>query len=100
MKNRSWLKTIAIVIGVIVVTLGAVRIIFDEEFDDFSRYIELRENYEGDKKEFDRNFEKMEAFIENYKEQNPGASDKEAEQAFKDAAEFGEAEEEFNQNNQ
>lgn len=62
-----------------------VRVVFDEKFDNFDRYVEERESYEGGTAEFDENFEKMTEWFEQYKKEHPGATDSDAEAAWKEA---------------
>lgn len=83
MQQRTW-KRIGIG-ALIVVSAGlAVRVIFDKKFDDFDRMVEARNNAE-DPEEFDRNFAEMAEWLEQYKRDNPGATDEDASAAF-DAA--------------
>lgn len=83
MQQRTW-KRIGIGALIIVSAGLAVRVIFDKKFDDFDRMVEARNNAE-DPEEFDRNFAAMAAWLERYKRDNPGATDKDASAAF-DAA--------------
>jgi len=91
MKINKWVKIAGISLLVIVMIAGAVRIIFDDKFDDFEKYIEAREKYEGNKEEFDQNIKKMSEFKDNYKRENPGTTDEEAEQALRDSINYAEA---------
>lgn len=84
MTQRTWTIVGFSVLAVVVVLLG-LRVAFDEKFDDFDRMMEARENYEGGEEEFDKNFAAMAAWLEQYKRDNPGATDEDASAAF-DAA--------------
>ena len=66
---------------VAVVALLGLRVIFDEKFDNFDDYATAREQAE-DKDKFDRDFEAMAEWLEQYKKDNPGATDAEAGAAF------------------
>lgn len=55
-----------------------------ERHEDFGRYIEAREEAPN-KEAFDKNFEAMAAWLEDYKQQHPGATDADAQKAFEDA---------------
>ncbi len=88
-KHTAW-KIVGITLGIIILCLLTLRVVFDKQIDDFSRYLELRENYRGDKKEFDRNFKAMAEWTEDYKRDNPDATDEEVSEAFRKAAEYGE----------
>ena len=91
--------------------LVLVRVIFAEQIGNFSQYLELkseykgdkdefdknfrefidaRQKYRGDKDEFDKNFNAMAEWIEDYKRENPDATDAEAASAFRRAVEYGE----------
>lgn len=78
-------KNILIITLSIVVALLALRLIFDKKIDNFSRYIEERENYEEGPEAFDKNLKALNEWIKNYKVENPGSSDQDASDAF-DAA--------------
>ena len=77
----------SIIVGVIIlwlIILGlSLRIIFDEKFDNFNKMIQARENAEN-KEEFDRNFEKMWKWFDEYKTNNPWSTTEDAEAAWKD----------------
>lgn len=51
--------------------------------EDFNRYAEAR-NAAPDKEEFDRNFDNMVKWFEDYKRDNPGATDEDAQRAFEE----------------
>lgn len=55
-----------------------------DRHQDFEQYIEAREAA-PDKEAFDRNFEAMARWLEEYKRQHPGATDADAQKAFEDA---------------
>ena len=55
-----------------------------DRHESFERYIEAREAA-PDKETFDRNFEAMAAWLEDYKRENPGATDADAQRAFEAA---------------
>lgn len=73
-----------IILGVVCVIL-LLRVVFDDKFDDFDRYVEERENYEDGPEAYDKNLEALGKWIEDYKKENPGATDEDASRAF-DAA--------------
>lgn len=52
----------------------------------FNAYIEAREAA-ADKAQFDKNFEAMTTWIENYKKEHPNATDQEVQEAYKKALE-------------
>lgn len=83
MKQTTKKFIIIWIITLIVLVLG-IRVIFDEKFDNFNKMIEARNNAE-DKEEFDRNFEQMWKWFDEYKENNPWATDEDAEAAWKTA---------------
>jgi len=78
-------KNIILVVISIVALLLLVRVVFDEKFDDFDRYIEERENYKGGPEEYDENLEALGDWIDNYQDENPGASKEDAEQAWSES---------------
>lgn len=75
-------KNIIIVVVSIVALLLLLRVVFDDKFDDFDRYVEERENYEDGPEAYDENLGKLGDWIENYKDENPGATDEDAGRAF------------------
>lgn len=83
MTQRHWTIISISTLAVVVVILG-LRVAFDDKFDDFDRYVKARDNAE-DPEEFDRNFAAMAAWLEQYKRDNPGATDEDASAAY-DAA--------------
>lgn len=83
MNNK--IKNVLLVILGVVVVLLVVRVAFDKKFDDFSRYVKERENYEDGPEAFDKNLDALGKWIEDYKSANPGASDEDAAAAFKAA---------------
>ena len=109
--NTKILKIVGLVLFIVLAGLVVVRVVFDEELDNLSQYLELRsefkgdkskfdqnfqkyidsrEKYRGDKDEFDKNFNAMAEWIEDYKRENPDATDAEAASAFRRAVEYGE----------
>lgn len=80
MNNKT--KNIILVVISIIALLLLVRVVFDEQFDDFDRYVEERENYEEGPEAYDQNLEKLGEWVDNYKQENPGASDEDASAAF------------------
>lgn len=84
MQQRTW-KRIGIGVLIAACAVLAVRVIFDEKFDDFDRMMEARENHPGGVEEFDRNFAAMAEWLKQYKRDNPGATDDDASAAY-DAA--------------
>ena len=83
--DKKWINIVGGTLIAIIVLLIGIRIVFHEKFENFDKYIEARDSYKGDKNEFDKNFEGMTKFIENYKKQNPGATDEEVGKAFSEA---------------
>ncbi len=83
--NKKWIKITAGAITALIILLVGVRIVFNDKFENFNKYIEARDTYKGDKKEFDKNFENMNTFIEDCKAKNPGATDREVQEAFNKA---------------
>lgn len=83
MTSKKYKIIIAILL--LVVVLLSIRVIFDSKFDDFDRFIETRQNYEGGTEQFDENFQGLIEWIDDYKESHPDASEEEINQAFKDA---------------
>ncbi len=82
MKNKTK-NILLIVLGLAVILLGA-RILLDDKFDNFNRYIEERENYEGGTEAYDENLKALDKWVEEYKKNNPEASDEEVSKAFND----------------
>lgn len=78
-------KNIVFVLIGIVVLLLALRVVFDDKFDDFDRYVQERENYEAGPEAYDKNLEALGEWIDTYKEENPGATDADASAAFEAA---------------
>ena len=78
-------KNIIIVVLVIIAVVLSVRVVFDEKFDDFDRYVEERESYEDGPEAYDKNLDALGKWMEDYKKENPGATDEDASKAF-DAA--------------
>ena len=52
-----------------------------EKKQDFDKYIRAREAAE-DKEQFDKNFDAMVKWFDDYKKDNPGATDEDAQKAF------------------
>ncbi len=80
MQQRTW-KRIGIGVLIAVCAVLAIRVAFDEKFDDFDRMVEARNNAE-DPEEFDRNFAAMAQWLEDYKRDHPGATDEDASAAY------------------
>ncbi len=57
---------------------------WQNESEQFEDYVEARDAA-PDQDEFDRNFAAMVAWLENYKRENPGATDEDASRAFEAA---------------
>lgn len=76
---------IIIIILLVVVALLSVRVIFDSKFDDFSNFIQNRENYEGGPEKFDEDFQGLVKWEKEYREKHPNATKKEINEAFKKA---------------
>ena len=76
---------IIIVVLVVMVALLSVRLIFDSKFDDFDRFVNTRQNYEGGTEKFDKDFQGLVDWEKDYKKAHPDATDQEINQAFKDA---------------
>ena len=74
-----------IAVLVVVVMLLSIRIIFDSKFDDFDRFIQTRQNYEGGTEKFDEDFQNLMDWEKDYKKEHPDATDEEIDQAFKNA---------------
>lgn len=109
--NKRIVTIVGIILLFVLAGLVLVRVVFAEQIDDFSQYLELkseykgdkdefdknfrefidaRQKYRGDKDEFDKNFNAMAEWIEDYKRENPDATDAEAASAFRRAVEYGE----------
>jgi len=73
-----------IVLGIVAVLL-LVRVVFDEKFDNFSKYVEERENYEGGPEEYDKNLKNLGDWMDNYEKEHPGSTKEDAENAWKEA---------------
>lgn len=54
----------------------------------FTNYNQARESYIGDKAEFDKNFEAMIKWLEDYKKTHPGSTDAEAAEAYQKTIEY------------
>ena len=80
MTQRNWTIVGVSALAVVAVLLG-LRVAFDDKFDDFERYVDAREHAD-DPEEFDRNFAAMAAWLEQYKRENPGATDEDAAAAY------------------
>lgn len=78
-------KNIILIVVSIIALLLLVRVVFDEKFDDFERYVEERENYEEGPEAYDKNLEALGTWFDEYKEQHPGASDEDAKRAWNEA---------------
>lgn len=83
MSSRN--KTILLVVLGIIGVLLLLRVVFDQKFDDFDRYVDERENYEGGTAEYDKNLEALGDWFDTYKKEHPGATDADAEAAWKAA---------------
>ena len=80
-------KKYKIIIAVLVVVLAllSVRVIFDSKFDDFSRFVNTRQNYEGGTEKFDEDFQGLIDWEKDYREAHPEATDEDVEKAFNKA---------------
>lgn len=78
-------KKILIVVGLLAagIAIGVGAVYAMERMQDFDRLMDAREAA-PDKEEFDRNFEAMAEWFEDYKRDNPGATDEDAERAYMD----------------
>lgn len=65
--------------------LLAIRVVFDKKIDNFSNYIQERENYQDGPEAYDKNLEALGNWVKEYKENNPGATDEDASKAFEAA---------------
>ncbi len=83
MNNKT--KNIFIGIISVVAILLLLRVVFDQKFDDFDKYVEDRENYEGGTEEYDKNLKALGDWIENYQKEHPGSTEKDAEKAWEEA---------------
>lgn len=83
MNNK--IKNILLIILALVIILLTLRVVFDKKFDDFSRYVKERENYQDGPEAYDKNLEALGDWVKQYKEDNPGASDEDASKAFEAA---------------
>ena len=72
---------LALVLVVLGIGIGIGALYALEKKQDFDRLIEARDAA-PDKEEFDRNFEAMAQWFEDYKRDNPGATDEDAKRAF------------------
>lgn len=76
-----------ILIGIVLVAVGVIIGVFavmaQEKAQDFDQLMEAREGA-PDKEKFDADFKAMAEWFENYKRDNPGATDEDARKAFED----------------
>lgn len=82
MTNKKY--KIIIIVLVVIIVLMSIRIIFDSKFDDFSRFIQTRENYEGGTEKFDKDFDGLVKWEKEYKKAHPDATKEEINQVFND----------------
>ena len=83
MTSKKYKLIIAVL--VVVVALLSIRVIFDSKFDDFDRFVNTRQNYEGGTEKFDNDFKGLVDWKDDYKKAHPNATDQEIDKAFKDA---------------
>lgn len=83
MKDRT--KNIILITVSIIALVLLLRVVFDEQIDDFERYVQEREHYEGGPEEYDKNLEALGDWIENYKQEHPGSTDEDASRAWEAA---------------
>tara|TARA_B100001179_G_C18534266_1_gene378624 strand:+ start:563 stop:826 length:264 start_codon:yes stop_codon:yes gene_type:complete len=83
MSNKT--KNIILIMVSSIALLLLVRVVFDEQFDDFERYVEERENYKGGPEAYDRNLEALDDWLDNYQKENPGTSRDDAKEAWDNA---------------
>ncbi len=79
--NSKYSKIIIAVLVILVILLS-VRLIFDSKFDDFDKFIETRDNYEGGPEKFDEDFQELIQWEKDYRKEHPNATDKEVNEAF------------------
>ena len=80
MNNKT--KKILLIVLIVITVLLAIRVVFDQKFDDFSRYIEERANYKDGPEAYDKNLNALGEWITKYKQEHPGATDEDASVAF------------------
>ncbi len=78
---KKFIAGIIILVVGILVGLTVPTVI--KKSQDFDRYAKAREAA-PDKEEFDRNFDAMVQWFEDYKTNNPGATDEDAQEAFEE----------------
>lgn len=78
-------RNILIITLAIITILLIIRVVFDKKFDNFSRYVEERENYQDGPEAYDKNLEALGEWIEKYKQEHPGATDEDVSAAFEAA---------------
>lgn len=83
MKSK-YSKIIIAVLVIAVIVLG-IRVVFDSKFDDFNRFVQTRQNYQGGTEKFDQDFQGLIVWEKNYKLEHPNATNEEINKAFKDA---------------
>ena len=76
---------IIVAVLVVVVVLLSFRVIFDSKFDDFDKFVETRDNYEGGVEKFDKDFEGLVQWEKDYRIAHPDATKKDIDKAFKEA---------------
>ena len=76
---------IIISVLVIAVILLSLRVIFDTKIDDFNRFAQTRQTYEGGTEKFDNDFQGLIDWEKNYKIEHPEATKQEIDKAFKEA---------------
>ena len=79
--TKKTLSAVALVVLGIALGFGSAYAL--ERMQDFDRMMEAREAA-PDKEKFDQDFEAMADWFENYKRENPGASDEDAKKAFEE----------------
>jgi uncharacterized protein YxeA len=81
-------KTKQVLIGVLLLIVGAgIGLLIAEtreRGENLEEYVEAREESPNPEK-FDQDFENMVTWLENYKRENPGATDEDASRAFEEA---------------
>lgn len=80
-STRKILVSLALVVFGIV--LGLAGVYAAQRMHDFDRMMEARDAA-PDKEKFDRDFEAMADWLENYKRENPDATDEDAKNAFEE----------------
>ncbi len=76
---------VIIIVFVVIVALLSLRVIFDSKFDDFTRFIQTRDSYEGGTDKFDEDFQGLIDWEEQYKKDHPDATKADIDKAFKEA---------------